>query len=1027
MRNFEFTQQVVMRSPVLPLDTAITEASIIEFLKNPTFLEALYLASTSLYYKSVKLLKGELTDPKEEERVMVSVATYLNRMCSRCTPFGLFASCAVGQWGREEALYLNSQKFTRHTRLDMSFLCELADQLSVHPSFFEHLHFYANSTLYNIGDEIRYVENVRVDGRQHHQISSIASSNAIRMVLELSDGGATVKELESALSPTGTDQDLVRKFIFDLIASQVIVSEFEPQVTGQEFSFKIKNIVNRIAKDSPSKETEQVASILDQALRLTSQLDQQTYNSIDKYQAIQNLLGTLDLSIDKKNLFQTDLARDTIHGTLNEQLQHTVTDAVTALEKLTSIQSLSLLSEFKSQFYNRYESQELPLNVVLDTEIGIGYSDMGKDGNNPLIEDLFLVDTLNYKKHITQNEVDRFLFEKIKTAEISAQSNINLTKTELELLPQRKLPLPPSMAAVFRVTNSHQLYLENMTGPSAKNLLARFAHGDPQINGLIQSITQKEEEQNPDIIFAEIVHLPEPRAGNILLRPVLHAYEIPYLAATAVGPDFEISIEDLYVSVQNNQVILRSKLLNKVIIPRLSSAHNYTHRSKPIYRFLCDLQNQGCQTNLSIDWNPNRFDCQYLPRLTYKKAILGLETWEFGSQDIEELIEKGLPAFDAFKERWDLPNSFILVEGDRELVVDSNYPLTVKSFLKSIRKAKSITVKEYLFSEGNTVVKDETQHSYANQFIAVLTKDQLTYSNVGHAVAEKRTVTREFPPGTEWIYFKIYCGIKSADKILTEVIKPLTEELILEKSIDHWFFIRYADPDYHLRIRLHVPEPTANTLGLLMDRFNQKLSYYKKNHHYWKLQIDTYRRELERYGESNILNSELLFYYDTINILHLIQQIRASSENGDRWLWGLVMAENLLDAFEVDQDQRFNIIAELNESFCREFKVDRPLKHQLDKKYRKHRDNIRNILDSNMRQERHLNGLIANKMLHRLSLEIKKQHENRQLPPTINEIIKSYIHMSVNRLMPAKQRTYELMIYNFLFREYKSRQALLKY
>lgn len=1025
MTNFIFDQRVVMRTPVLPLNTAISQSSILHHLNQPFFREALFLASDSLYFKSLKLLEGKLKNQVEADRVMVSLATYLNRMSYRSTPFGLFAGCTVVRWGEEKQIIFDSNRSKRHTRLDMSFLCALSTYLASLPQLSDHIRYYANSTLYHIGDEIRYVEKVNRDGSKLHQISSIASSSAIMEVLECLKKGPTIVELVDFLAITDIDKTAARQFIIDLIESQVIVSEFEPQLTGMEFMIKIANIIERIASTSGSESALQIDTILKKTVALISKLDQETPNSHESYESIQRLLKSLGMPLDKARMFQADLGSSAFEGTIHRHYQSDIHDAAFALRKLSARQSLRLLDEFKIQFYSRYESQELPLTVVLDTEVGIGYSDIGKDGNNPLIEDLQILDGLPDQKQGVKNETDRFLFEKIKMAEISNQKIIDLSKDELESLPDTKKPLPPSMAALFRITEDQQVFVESITGSSAKNLLARFAYGDPEIESMIQSITKQEEQHNPDVLFAEIVHLPEDRLGNILLRPILHAYEIPYLASAAVTDEFEISLRDLYVSVKDNRVTLRSKRLNKVIIPRLSTAHNYTVHSLPVYRFLCDLQNQGCQTNLFVDWTPQRMECRHLPRLVYKNVILSPETWELSHLDIKELVTGGLEAFDQFREKWGLPDCFVLTEGDRELVVDIKYPLTIRSMLKTIKGSKTILIKENLSGQVS-IVKDTQHRPYANQFLAILTKNEPTYSQIGQSMTTDGSVMREFPPGTEWIYFKIYCGVKSADKILIETIKPLTEELLKEKIIDHWFFIRYADPDYHLRIRIHVLNHSATRLGQIIDRFNQRLVPYKENHHYWKLQVDTYQREIERYGASCISQSERLFHYDTVNTLQLIQTVFMNYENDYRWLWGVVMIENLMKIFRLGEDQKFMIISELNNSFCAEFKVDKKLKHQLDKKYRKHKDKIKSMCNMTIDSSNLVNILVGNAGLIQVADKILKMHEENQLNISPFDLLKSYVHMSLNRLLPAKQRTYELMIYNFLFREYKSKRAILK-
>ena len=41
------------------------------------------------------------------------------------------------------------------------------------------------------------------------------------------------------------------------------------------------------------------------------------------------------------------------------------------------------------------------------------------------------------------------------------------------------------------------------------------------------------------------------------------------------------------------------------------------------------------------------------------------------------------------------------------------------------------------------------------------------------------------------------------EKILTDIILPITNKLKKDGIIDYWFYIKYLDPDYHLRLRFH--------------------------------------------------------------------------------------------------------------------------------------------------------------------------------------------------------------------------------
>src|SRR5262249_20995910 len=150
-------------------------------------------------------------------------------------------------------------------------------------------------------------------------------------------------------------------------------------------------------------------------------------------------------------------------------------------------------------------------------------------------------------------------------------------------------------------------------GPSGGRLLGRFCHADPRLQPFVEQHVRDEEALQPDAVFAEVVHLPEGRLGNILARPVLRAYEIPYLGSAGVPRGRHIPRTDLRVSVAGEQILLRSARLGRRVIPRLTSAHNY-HQSSGIYGFLCALQAHGTAGDLGWDWRPLR-DAPFLPRV----------------------------------------------------------------------------------------------------------------------------------------------------------------------------------------------------------------------------------------------------------------------------------------------------------------------------------------------------------------------------------------------------------------------------
>jgi len=130
------------------------------------------------------------------------------------------------------------------------------------------------------------------------------------------------------------------------------------------------------------------------------------------------------------------------------------------------------------------------------------------------------------------------------------------------------------------------------------------------------------------------------------------------------------------------------------------------------------------------------------------------------------------------------------------------------------------------------------------------------------------TIKHNFYPGDEWLYYKIYCGENTTDKILIETIQPLVSFLFKNKFIEKWFFIRYSDPEPHLRIRFLVTDPLH--LSIVIRQMNMRLKRYTESKEIWNLQIDTYQREVKRYGTNTIEVAESFFYKDSEFILHLL-------------------------------------------------------------------------------------------------------------------------------------------------------------
>ncbi len=356
LQSFTFHPTVVVRTPTSPFTTEVSEPSLREHLADSYFAEALYLASPTLYHQSQKWLRGEMADRKEADKVLLSVAKYLNRKRSRCTPFGLFATSSVLQWGEASRIVVAEEK--RRTRFSMSFLETLTQSLSTHPTMQPKLRYYPNSSIYTIGNEIRYVEYSSQEGRRTYQISAVAGADEIVDVISACQGGLSYTEVISRLVEQKIAKSDATLFVDALIQAQILVSELEPTVTGEDLLHRVKRVLQRIHRTHPEEPIGSLSYLLTGLEEQLQTLDQGQSDNLSLYEAITEQVTQLAVPFTATELFQVNTFRATADATLDHRWQEEIKRAMHVLTHLSPPAQNPSLEEFKRQFYNRYEEAE---------------------------------------------------------------------------------------------------------------------------------------------------------------------------------------------------------------------------------------------------------------------------------------------------------------------------------------------------------------------------------------------------------------------------------------------------------------------------------------------------------------------------------------------------------------------------------------------------------------------------------------------------------------------------------------------
>ena len=192
------------------------------------------------------------------------------------------------------------------------------------------------------------------------------------------------------------------------------------------------------------------------------------------------------------------------------------------------------------------------------------------------------------------------------------------------------------------------------------------------------------------------------------------------------------------------------------------------------------------------------------------------------------------------------------------------------------------------------------------------------------------------------MYYKIYTGVNIADNLLITAFKEIIFILKEQKLIDSWFFIRYNDPNFHLRIRFHLIEFSSKEA--IMNVFNNIIKDYIEKGIIWKIELSNYERELERYAFDNIEKSEMIFSHDSDMIISLIETTKHNNELNIIWLYSLKAIDDLLNAFEIELFDKLNLFEVLYKDFSIEFNTNKVLKKQIDAKFRISENKIEQIM-----------------------------------------------------------------------------------
>lgn len=1043
---YSFGDRFALRTPLLPLeaafdthggDVAAQRAHLAAVIARPDVSEALFLASPGLH----RQIDVWLADPHSERGSSIerTLVRYVSRMATRSTPFGLFAGMSVGRVARagEAERLVVSSGHRRRTRVDNDVLFDLAARLARTEEARRTLLFHPSTSLVRVAGQLRYARASQGEKRAiAYHLVSVDDTPYLSSTLERARRGEHLEDLAAALVADDADLELdeAREYVTELADAQILVPALGVTVTGPD---PIEGMIAQLTAaglDEPARALDAVRE--DLAALDAAGVGAPTGRYGSAIARLTSLTGA-QRPLDPDRLFQVDLVPAT-HAVLGADVVREVRRALQAMAPICGRSEDPALAEFRREFEERWEGREVPLAMVLDEEAGIGFGRSRTPGAEgaPLLAGLPFPTSRGDDRAAWGRRED-WLLVRLQRAAAERATEWVLDDDDLARLrvPEgSEARLPDAMSTMIRVGRTGdglQILMQGTGGPSGVRLLGRFCQVDPAMTELVREHVDAEAALRPDAVLAEIVHLPDGRIGNLLCRPILRSYEIPYLGIGGGPEDQRLPIDDLVVGIREGRVFLRSVRLGREVLPRLTSAHNY-RTGLGVYRFLCALQEQGAD-GLGFSWGPLA-TADWLPRVRLGAVVLRRAEWALYAPEIAALAAaaregRAVTAASVLRAHRRIPRYVVLADSDRELWADLEHELLVRAFVDEIRSRASVRLLEaFPAPDAAVVVGPEGKHFSEIVLTLLRTPDRgLAPRALPTRAYASTAVPRRFPPGSSWLYAKLYGGVSSADRTLREIVAPLCRHAMDGGIATRWFFLRFADPNPHLRLRL---EGDQVALWTLVPALHHLAAPLMSDGALWRIALDTYDREVERYGgASGISLCEDVFWRDSEATLAILGSIEGDEGAETRWWMALRSVDELLDALGFAAEQRVRLYREGRDHLFAEHRLDAAFRKAVGARYKDHRPWLDELFrEGGEHRERTRVAVEAlgrrNRALVDVGARLRDLESSAELSTPLARVALSLTHMTCNRLFHASQRAQEMLIYEYLRRHHLHRATL---
>ena len=819
------------------------EKKIIDLCNNSFFMEAVFVASPSLYNDLCKLRNGEITRTKKRNEVILSSCQYFYRMCSRTTSFGLFAAITKNKEN------ISPQKKIKKTLLlDFEWSWRFSKELE--NDFLEMLCFQKNGICYEMNNNYCVPYSISDYG------STVAKTKLTYSILQACKNSISFKDIQKEICERQKISDIIQfqNEFHNLLNTGIIISNLTPTPCQQDY---LGFLLESLGDNFSQSEKGQIVKKIRERIKIYEN------NQCEEPIAVLSKI-TSDLSdlLSAKRYIQIDASLiDGINFSVSQESREEICDAINLIFEFFSKvkDSHSIYDTYKDLFLNKYgDYRTVPILEMLDPYMGIGvpntYNTHIKKSKGEK----------EYPTHYNQKLV-RYVYSRIQKA-IQEKTSVIIDEEFISLLSSIKhseIEFPQNVfSGVFCShdrMNTPKFEINMDLFPTSGELLPLQRFMDFQQTHHMENY--KIETSNEDTpVCCQLQYIPKRlKWANIMREMSSEQRHIKgYIWDDA--PQQSVDLNNLYVGLENNRFFLLDSKSNKRVKVLFKNMYSYNNDSD-VVRFLKEVGEDNL-VQIKSELFDNYFSLHvYLPEFCYKNITIIPETWRFCENDLLFPIGN----FQDFKKwlkqiiiKYKIPDIVYYRIGDFGFFINLKHDLSCKMIYKSWNKYQTLMFQKYCFSSEKFLFSNNETYR-VEMLMSLFYKGKEERKNTPALIPNCKDVeNRFFLPGTEWIYVKLF-GVKNENQIIEHIIVPWCNQQIHKGNATKFFFVRYKEEGYQIRLRIQQSK-NGNLFLQTIDWLN---SLTKNIIHSYD--VSTYERELERYGdERGIVYAEEIFYYDSL-------------------------------------------------------------------------------------------------------------------------------------------------------------------